>query len=382
MAEPTTTRKTLRREIAAALRGEFFRLYPEGELAVTGTSATTRVVSSSLTQVDDYWNNGFLYMVDGPAAGYERRINDFAHLGTFADFLEPFPYVPVAGNKFEIHERWSATQIHQAINRAIRFVAKDFPESVNDETQILEEDKLSYSLLGLSKRVLTVGSVWVGYHTNSFTVQPSVVGVSGVNIEITLPSGVITSDDQYNGWTVSIYYGTGKNQMTTITDTVLSTNKIVVLDSAFTPNPDTTSKLRLWDANDQQTDWRKLTFLRTDFQEYPNNLYLTRRIPEYEGFNIRLIYTTNAWELTTDADTTKVPSEYLIHEAQSILYDQLTNDNRADSNRYAGLAQYHHQIAMQYRVENQPAVPSSTIFLEDNGSDMSQEDVNPLGWSR
>src|SRR5688572_12214878 len=147
MSEPTKTLQQLRRLIARELEMPFFKKYSAGFLDADAGGSTSTLIDSVLTQKDKYWNGAWLYRVASQEASL---ITNF----TASDnklFLE-VPITTIAdGDDYEIHSIWNAYDIHDAINAAIRDSRRVFFETITDETVIVEEDQLEYSISSLTK---------------------------------------------------------------------------------------------------------------------------------------------------------------------------------------------------------------------------------------
>ena len=146
MAELTTTLAELRRAIARELEMPFFKRYKNGFLDAD-SGDTDELVDSQLTQKDKFWNGAWLYRVASQEASL---ITNFTASDNKLVLEVPITTV-AAGDDYEIHNIWNAYDIHEAINAAIRDSRRVFFETVTDETIIIEEDKLAYSLSSLNK---------------------------------------------------------------------------------------------------------------------------------------------------------------------------------------------------------------------------------------
>ena len=146
MAEPTKTRAQLRRDIARNMRMEFARR--RGDSGTLTTDSATVPADTKLAQAVDFWNGSYIFIVSGAAIGEVRRISDFGASGvmTLEYGLSAAPGLVA----YEIHTLFNADDIHAAINKAIEAGWRHWPDVVVDETQILQEDTLAYSLTGLA----------------------------------------------------------------------------------------------------------------------------------------------------------------------------------------------------------------------------------------
>lgn len=386
MAEPTTTLTALRRSIASVFQTEFFRRYPESVLAVTTASTSSSFTCSSLGQTEtDFWKGAFVYFVTATQAaivGKERKVSAFTPATDTITFVEPYPAVITAADTFEIHAMASANDIHRAINRAIRDVAKAYPRSVIDETLVVREKRRIHTITGLSARCWVPKQVYVENNstaTHSLVTSVTYSGpVAGVYTATIVLKDLTVTTDQYNGWLCSAVTGTGEGGIAaqTISDTI-APHTIVVTSTVNTF--DTTTLLMLWNTAVQEENWDRLTAVRFDFNEYPNTMWMQEQLDMYRGFRLRFIYTAAAAELTAEADVTTVPQEYVINKSLQFLHETLAHDNRSDANRHLNLAQYYSNEAEKFLVKNAPQRPSGTAWQEgDDRSDNTTPD--PLSW--
>ena len=101
----------------------------EGDLyKVTGTSSTTTLVSTTLTQVDDYWNGGTLFITyDAGGAGAapqneSREITDFTASTDTVTTTTAFTVAPATGDKFGITKNdYPRHVLMRALNSALRW---------------------------------------------------------------------------------------------------------------------------------------------------------------------------------------------------------------------------------------------------------------------
>jgi hypothetical protein len=380
MAEATSTRKELRRVIARAARLEFFRRYSANEVALTGTPTTTSLTSSSLTQVASFWQNAWAYVVDGTQAGAERKVTAFDAVTDALTLEYALAGAPAAGVMIELYDTWSAADIHDAINRAIREWGRIFFDSVMDQTLILKEDTMEYSLTSLVKRVWSLRKVRIEQAGNSITGLTTSASVVGSHVQL-VQTAMFKTNDQYNGYKISIYDGTGAGQVGDVVDTVATGTYITVLATQFATTPDSTSKFRLWLPSEQLSDTWPLANWRTDSPEFPDYLILNKLEPSFYGMRMYLYYTHVPTELTADADTTVVPKEFIVNQALAYLHESMMGDNRSDANRHANIAQVYRNLATEYRERFGTRQPATMVQVEDNLPYGAHADyINPLGW--
>lgn len=95
---------------------------------VTGTSTTTTLVSTKLTETDDYWNGGTLFITyDAAGSGAapqneSREITDFVQ-STYTVTVSPaFTAAPAIGDKFAIADNeYPRRVLLRALNSALRW---------------------------------------------------------------------------------------------------------------------------------------------------------------------------------------------------------------------------------------------------------------------
>jgi hypothetical protein len=377
MAETTTTRKVLRRAIARMIKMEFFRRYQD-EVSLTGTPTSTSLASTSLTQADDFWNGGWAYIASGNGIGQERKITDFAASGNALTMEYALTTVPAATDKIEILDTWSASDIHSAINRAITEWGRLFFDSVEDRTLVMQEDKMEYDLTGLTKKVWNLRDVRVERSGNSLTGVVDSASDDETHVTI-VDTERFNTNDQYNGYKISIYDGTGKGQVGDVVDTIAASHAVTVTVAQFATNPAAGSKYRLWDEDKQLNDSWPLRNWRVDAPEFPDTLSLNKLEPEYYGMRLFLRYLAQPSELTSDTSTTTVPRDFIINQALAYLHESMMHDNRADANRHANMAQYFRNLATEYRERFSPRMPGAMVQVEEN-TGYSDDIADPLGW--
>ena len=70
--------------------------------AVSGTSTTTKIVSSALSEADDYWNDNMIVFWQGPAMKQVSGIRDFFDTGDSLVIWPPLSIAPNVGDSFYI----------------------------------------------------------------------------------------------------------------------------------------------------------------------------------------------------------------------------------------------------------------------------------------
>ena len=368
MSENTNSLQALRQLIARELRFPFFTKYGIAQ-TVDATSSVTAPVDAALTQSDDYWNGDFFYHITSQSS---RQITDFV-ASTDTLTLEYALAAITTADTYEIHSIWNAYDIHAAINRAIEQASKSFPDTVVDESLVLEEDQLAYTISGLTKKPWVVSKLWVERNTN--TIRGTATSGAVTHLTDTALIGAVA--DVNTNWKISIYAGTGSGQIRGVT-AASNTTGAVTPDSNWTTAPDTTSKYALWNPLEQVYDWFKIENARLDAKEYPDTLYFTSRIPSLYGMRIRIEYLSTPTSLSAEADTTIVNKEFILAKACSILHGQMVGDSRYNRElHYGEHVRYKEQadeILSRFRV----STPDVTLWTE--GDQVYDDLENPLNW--
>ena len=385
MAEVTVTRKTLRRAIASEARMEFFTKYAAGEVLVTGGPDTdvpdsTAFDCALLTQTDGAWKMGYAYVVsdsassDSALVGEERPISDFTRKDGRVLVEYPFSAALEVNAVIEIHEIWAPHEIHSAINKSIRLGGRVFSDVVEDDTTfVVLEDRLEYDLSLLTLAPRRMLSVW--FENISSDLSGRADSYSATTVEVNRWAGQLTDAD--TDWYVCIYGGTGKGQIRRFVSSDDDSGTITV--ATWATNPDTTSKLKAWDGDNQVLDWKPLTVGRTDMREYPNYFRLTHPYSAAEGRRMRMLYLATPGPLDVDSDVTVVNEDYITHKSLSILHDSLVGDNRFNQNKHANLAEYHDQLASGILRDFMRRLPQRRLMQPTQGERLTPWD-NPLSW--
>jgi hypothetical protein len=365
---------------------QFYLRYPTGSLTFTAGNDTNADANDTetwyctkLTQGEGFWNNSYIWTTstDANRNAVERRISNFNadQDGLYLEYPCDTDEIPTTDDTFELFDIWPPTQIHEAINDSIRDSWMEFPEILVDETLVIEEDKKAYDLSGLSR---TPASVLQLYAERSQSRRQGVISTV-TDSDNFGDTSMDLSDVTSTTWRASIYSGTGKGQLFTIS-AVSTTTQIFTVETSATTNPDTTSKVVIWDSGDEELNWYRIHAARFDRPDYPNTMYIQGEPSASWGLRYRMVYVPQPIELDEDTDATAVPRYFILHKALSILHDSLVEDNRADSRRHMEIAENHDQLARDYALRHPRKYPSFTLWSEGEVHGGYGMDPNPLGW--
>jgi hypothetical protein len=394
MAEPTTQRITLRREIAKDLGMPFFRRFPSGvTLQDTATSGLGSISDaggirdSRFTQERDYWQNSWMYVLDTAAGGNNhmmRKTVDFRkHDRTLVPEFD-FDSAPSTGASLEIFNIHTPEEIHDAINDAIVEGFPVFFDVVTDETLVVEEDKLEYELVtnnsdgrGILSNPYRIKSIWVErVGTGGNFVQDT----ASTTTSIVNDAGGFSAAGIDATWRLGVYAGTGAGQLIVPTGAA-NANAIPV--TAPTVALDTTSQIRFWNAGEELYRWEELSAIDFDAKDYPNKMRLRHPMRDKRGLRFRIQYVGEPQELTSDTASTQIPRKYIKHVALGKLLRQRARTKPGEIDKYAALAQQEDQDAAQFKIEHSFDLPDQTTWTEDDVSrergDFFEID-NPLDW--
>ena len=373
MAEPTSTRAALRQELARRLNMAFALRIGASSTATAG--GTNELIDTNrLRQVDDFWNGSWLYIVNDTSGadndGAVRLISDFVSSTRSIAVVEPFSAAVANTDEYEIHSPWNALQIHDAINDAIDDAFPEFFDTVVDETTIILEDTLEYSLPTTTTPYYVLG-MWLEQVEDKFRGT-----ASGGSSTTLVDSGQSWDNDKWNGMQVAIYDGTGKGQFATITDTS-SSNTLTVAAwlGTGTTSPSTDSKYVIKDTPTEQYSWRRIPALRFDQAYWPTKMYLTSRYTTAYGRAFRIQYIAKPPSITTEAATTIVPSGFVTAKAQAILHGMRVADSRSDQDRHRYMHQFWESRAEAYKLQNKWRMPKGTLWMESDaaGNELPEE---------
>ena len=373
---------------------EFFSIYSEGYVAVTGgpdTDATRDSIPDSmsfycakLTQKDHAWRNGYVYVASDSAGtgvvltGLQRPIAAFTRKNSEIKVAYPFPEALEVGAHIEIHEMWAPHEIHNAINKSIRLGSRVFSEiTEDDKTFCIADEMLEYDLSDLHQPPRRIFSVWVEQVATELS--GTVDSGSSTYLEVAAWAGELSDAD--TDWILSIYDGTGKGRCRSVASVDNDSGGVTLTaDTYLALGAIVGSKVKLWDRNKQVYDWIPLTIGRTNKREFPDYFRLTRNYPEHLGRRIRIVYAADPGALTSDSQTTKVNEDFIVHKSLSILHDSLVGDNRFNQNKHANLAEYHDQLAAGILRDFMRRLPQRQMMHQTHPAPSVSPSDNPLGW--
>ena len=363
MAEPTSTRAALRQELARRLNMAFALRIGASSTATDG--GTNELIDTNrLRQVDDFWNGSWLYIANDTSGtdndGAVRLISDFVSSTRSIAVVEPFSAAVANTDEYEIHSPWNALQMHDAINDAIDDAFPEFFDTVVDETTIIQEDTLEYSLPTTTTPYYVLG-MWLEQVEDKFRGT-----ASGGSSTTLVDSGQSWDNDKWNGMQVAIYDGTGKGQFATITDTS-SSNTLTVAAwlGTGTTSPSTDSKYVIKDTLTEQHDWYRITAARFDQTYWPTKVYLTSNYSSALGRALRVQYIAKPASVTTEAGTTIVPSGFVVAKSQALLHGMRVADSRSDQDRHRYMHQFWESRAEAYKLQNKWRMPKGTLWIEE-----------------
>ena len=364
MAEPTSTRAALRQELARRLNMDFALRIGASSTATDG--GTNELIDTNrLRQSDDFWNGSWLYIANDTSGtdndGAVRLISDFVSSTRSIAVVEPFSAAVANTDEYEIHSPWNALQMHDAINDAIDDAFPEFFDTVVDETTIIQEDTLEYSLPTTTTPYYVLG-MWLEQVEDKFRGTSSQTGSSTTLID----ASQSWDDDKWNGMQVAIYDGTGKGQFATITDTS-SSNTLTVAAwlGTGTTSPSTDSKYVIKDTLTEQHDWYRITAARFDQTYWPTKVYLTSNYSSALGRALRVQYIAKPASVTTEAGTTIVPSGFVVAKSQALLHGMRVADSRSDQDRHRYMHQFWESRAEAYKLQNKWRMPKGTLWIEE-----------------
>ena len=388
MAEPLTSRVTLRREIARDLGMPFFRRFPSGitvqDSATSGLSSgsdSAGIRDSRLNQPREYWKNTWIY---DPVQAEQRKVIDFIRDAKKLLVEFPFTVAPTTATAIEIFSIHTPEEIHLAINDAITDAFPAFYDVVTYESMIVEEDKLEYELAtnntdgrGVLTNPYRIKNVWIERTGSGGTHQATAGDTLSISDSDADFSGVDT------GWSVGIYAGAGAGQYAVVSSIDTASGKLNVT-GGWLVSPSTASKFRAWDRLAELYPWEPLTALEFDAKDYPNKMRLLERMPDKVGLRFRIQYVGQPQALTVDTAETAVPKQYVKHAVIGKLLAQRARSKPGEIEKYTGLAQIEVQMAEKYKQDFAFDLPDQTLWTEQTHSMRGRADFfdadNPMDW--
>lgn len=372
MAESTTTLQALRRAICVELKMPFFRRYSAGYSEMDASSTTSKVIDSALSQKDGFWNGSWFY---NPTTGEVSLVRSFQANDNALHLEVPMAVSPSTGDDYELHSGWNAVDIKHFINQAILEGGRTWSESVTDETLVLQEDKLSYDLTGLTRRVWIMAKVLI---ENRGSVYRGTL-VSATSSTFTVESSsIFTNVVTASNWRVSIYAGTGKGQVRTLSSV---TGAEGTISSNWTTTPDSTSKYAFWNTAEEINPWIPIDTLRLDAKEYPDTLEFYKRMESFYGMRIRLEYISEPQELSAESDTTTVPKRWILPYAIHLMMGSRIPDTKTDRETFLNESERYRIMAEDFRTKNAPHKPDVSLKAPHPRYTYIP-DQDPLGWRR
>lgn len=374
----TITRRELRDRIAFRYGNKFHELMG-GASALSGAGADLdTVIDDALTQSDDAWNSRWFHIPreDGDTApkGDVRRVQDFTEFDDTLHLDRPLSASPSAQTEYQLFDIFSPHAIHGAINAAISEAGRVFfGLRVDQDTFVITEKTLEYSLSGLTPAPWKIHKVWVERPNTVVRGLATAAGATTLSDTLNSPFGSVQA-----GWKVSIYGGTGAGQVRTVSSKTSSQLTV----PAWTTTPDTTSKYAVWDPNEQLVDWFQLIALRFDNVENPTKMYLHNRYESFAGMRVRIQYSYEPGDLDYDDEATPVPFEFVVPWALKELYQSRMDGTRVDRGHIASQVERYRIEAETYRATHAPSEPSGTIWVNDDPRYAGGPGFgNPLGWN-
>jgi len=364
MSETTYTLQQIRRAVGAELAMPFFRRYATAQLMDTGSSATS-IKCAELTQKNEFWTGQWAYNVTDQISSY---ITGFV-ASSDTLMLEKAQTTYTVDTPFEIFDVWNAYEIHNKINEALRIYSRVYSNSIQDQTLILQEDTLTYTISALTNKVWFITSLWLEEPKN--VARGAVSSATATTVVLDADPGTLTTS-----YYVSIYAGTGAGQLRA----VVSNSGATVTVANWTTNPDSTSKYALWDSSKEITDWFEVPTYRLDSQEYPDTFQLTGRLNRYLGLRFRIEYQSPLTALTAETDSTEAPLDLIKFKVCSLLHGLKISDVKADQELHYAEFKRYEELADGWLSMNAPHVKSPRF--QSTESARWYDAKNPLNWER
>lgn len=324
---------------------------PSATGTVTSGTLTTTVIDTARDEIDDRWNNKWVY-IDTDAGGVapqgqERKITDFANsTGTMTVDIA-FTAAPTTGDTYSLREAFSRAQYVVAINHAIGDGTRAFGTVSVDETTVIKSDTLNYSLPTGCKHIY---QVWVEEPDS----EDSGTATSGGNLTLTDTGKSWTTND-WAAYELRVYDGTGAGQVRTISS---NTATILTVSVAWTTNPDSTSEYKIVDVTEELFQWSQIRNCYPDIEASKLRFYAQQT----EGARVRIVCETEPSELSATTDETEVPVEYILNAAKAHLWSM---KSRKDPNAEF-FAQYYYAKAEEFKRAQPYRRPSGTFWATED----------------
>jgi hypothetical protein len=366
MAQPTVTRQDIRNQIGLLLQEPFFTRVG-GAGALTGTPTTTVLADSvNLGQKDNAWKNSWVYMRTGDAAGEVRRISASAATGATVTLETALSTAPTAADQYEIWSNFTPHLVNNAINLAIRNSWPEFP-NVEEQFIVIREDVgnrydlTNTAVIGNQPQMLM--QVW--HERPASTLAGTATAGGSATLTNTTDAHFVSGTHDDGTWEVRIYFGTGAGQIRTVSN-VDSTSQITV-STAWTTQPDSTSKYRLVRIGDGLMSYEFMTQWHVDRNEWPT-LWVPNGHPYgYEGYAFRLITVRPYTELSDETTTTSLNESYLIYHVLASAYTLKQASAPSSESRSWAILQTQATEQLENYIEKHKTVWPESTMHEDGG---------------
>lgn len=369
MAEPTTTRKDLRRAIGRQMGMRFYRY--TSEEAIT-SQVDTLITAAFLVQRDDFWNRSWFFEL---ANDEGRMIIDSVAAGPTV-LLEFSPTAMGTAALFEILDFYSPEMVHEAINEAMRNAWPAFFETEEDFSLCVARDMMEYTFPTTMKPFM-VFQVWVE--------QPSSVERFSVTSGTTTTCILNTTEDLSHLTTshwISFYDGTGKGYSRQIS-VINNTTKEITWATVLTTAPGSDTLVSIVNPTEKNEDWYPVHACDFDNKQWPDKMRFKAAYDnQFAGSRIMIRYIKEPAELATDAATTAVPIDFVLSRARAALYDWHKDDTNVDRARYD--SNFTDQMIKSEAIKESKAfqAPDQLFWTEDDPAlAYADLDGDPLDWA-
>ena len=368
MAEPTETRKDLRRALGRQMGMRFYR-YTSEEAITSQTDVV--IVANFLVQRDDFWNRSWFYELTND----ETRMIIDSDKSSKNVTLEFTPTGMGTAALFEILDFYSPKMVHEAINKAMRNAWPAFFETKEDFALCVARDQMEYDISGLS--AFMVFQVWVE--------RPSTVERFSVTSGTTTTCILTTTDDishlTTSHW-ISFYDGAGKGHARQISAINNGTKEITWV-TALPTAPGSDTLVSIVNPTKKDEDWYPVHACDFDNKQWPDKMRFKAAYDnQFAGSRIMIRYITVPSELDTDAATTAVPIDFVLSRARAALYDWHKDDTKEDRTRYD--SNFTDQMIESEAIKETKAfqAPDQLFWTEDDPAlSYADLDGDPLGWA-